>query len=135
MRSKILKQISAWLPVILWSALIFKFSSGTIPKASPVFWEDFAVKKTGHILLFGALSLFLYRALRMNNFSKKKSAILAVIITIFYGASDEFHQTFTQGRTPRIRDVFIDGVGATLVTLATYYLPDKVSKKNIRFNF
>ena len=118
----------AWLPIVLWAGLIFRFSSGTIPLASKIYWQDFAVKKTGHVLLFGALSLLIFRALRMNRVSRMKAAILAVLLATFYGGTDEFHQMFTQGRESRLRDVFIDGGGATLVILATYYLPSKLSK-------
>ena len=62
-KTKIVKYLNLWLPVVLWAALIFKFSSGTIPVASSVYWQDFVVKKTGHFLLFGVLSVFVYRAL------------------------------------------------------------------------
>jgi VanZ family protein len=129
MREKIEKQISAWLPVILWAGLIFHLSSGTVPLASTIYWQDFAVKKTGHVLLFGALSILIYRALRMNKIDRKKAAVFAVILSTFYGATDEFHQMFTQGREARVRDVFFDGGGATLVVLAAYYLPAKFSRK------
>lgn len=129
MRSKIIKQTSAWFPVILWCVLIFHFSSGTIPVASTVYWQDFAVKKTGHVLLFGALAILLYRALRMDKVDQKKAAIWAVILATLYGGTDELHQMFTQGRESRLRDVFIDGVGATLVILVAYYLPPRLSKQ------
>lgn len=129
MREKIEKQLSAWLPVILWALLIFHFSSGTIPVASTIYWQDFAVKKTGHVLLFGAMSILIYRALRMNKVDRKRAAVLAVILSTLYGATDEFHQMFTQGRESRIRDVFIDGLGATLVVLVVYYLPPGFSNK------
>lgn len=128
MKDKIIKQIYAWLPVILWAALIFHFSSGTVPVASTVYWQDFAVKKTGHVLLFGFLALLIYRALRINRINNKKAAIYAVLFSFFYGATDEFHQLFTQGRESRVRDVFIDGGGAALVILVLYYLPPKLSK-------
>ncbi len=129
MREKIVKQLNAWLPVVLWAFLIFRFSSGTIPVASAVYWQDFAVKKFGHVLLFGILSVFVYRAFRINKVNRKNAAIWAVVIATFYGATDEYHQFFTQGREARIRDVFIDSVGATLIVLAVYYLPPTFSKK------
>jgi VanZ family protein len=120
MSNKILKQFSAWLPVLLWAILIFHFSSETIPVASSVLWQDFAVKKTGHILLFGALGILVYRALIINGVEKKRALIWAIILAIIYGASDEFHQMFTEGREARIRDVFIDGLGATIFSFLTY---------------
>jgi len=129
MREKVLRQLNAWLPVVLWAFLIFHFSSGRVPVMSTVYWQDFTVKKIGHVLLFGALALLVYRGLRMNKVSRTKAAIWAVILATFYGGTDEFHQMFTQGRESRVRDVFIDGGGAALVILVAYYLPPKLSKK------
>lgn len=129
MRAKIVRQLYAWLPVILWAALIFRFSSGTVPLASTVYWQDFAVKKSGHVILFGALAVLIYRGLRMEGIDKKRSAFWAVILSTLYGATDEYHQMFTSGRTSRIRDVLIDSMGSTLVILVTYYLPPKLSRK------
>lgn len=126
MRSKILQYISAWLPVILWCALIFNFSSGTVPVASNDYWKDFAVKKTGHVLLFGALALFLYRAFRISGVNKFHAAVAATILATFYGATDEFHQMYTLGREPRVRDVIIDGIGAGMVSGVLYYLPGRL---------
>jgi hypothetical protein len=121
---KIIKFLNLWLPPVLWAALIFKFSSGTVPVASPVFWQDFAVKKTGHVLLFGALAVLIYRGLIGQGLSRKKAAIWAVVGAFLYGATDEYHQMFTQGREARVRDVFIDGVGAGIIIYIIYrYLP------------
>lgn len=128
MKGNVVKKICAWLPVFLWAALIFHLSSGTIPIASKIYWQDFAVKKTGHVLLFGALSILIYRALRIEKVEKKHAAIWAVLLATFYGGTDEFHQMFTQGRESRLRDVFIDGIGAALVVWVAYYLPLKLSK-------
>lgn len=129
MRAKIARQLYAWLPVILWAVLIFHFSSGTIPLASAIHWQDFAIKKTGHVILFGILAVLVYRGLRMEGLDKKRSAIYAVLSATLYGATDEYHQMFTQGRESRIRDVFIDSCGAALIILAIYYFPPKLSKK------
>lgn len=128
-KSKITKQISAWFPVVVWAFLIFHFSSGNVPLASAIHWQDFAVKKTGHILLFGALAVLSYRGLRMNGIDRKKAAIWAIVMAGLYGASDEYHQMFTSGREPRVRDVFIDLGGASLIILAVYQLVPKLSKK------
>ena len=128
-KRKIIKFLDLWLPVILWAALIFKFSSGTVPVASTVYWQDFAVKKTGHVLLFGALAILIYRGLIGEGVSRGKAAIWAVLMAFLYGATDEYHQMFTQGREARVRDVFIDGVGAGILIFLVYrYLP-KFPKK------
>ena len=119
---KILQKLNLWLPVALWALLIFNFSSGRVPSVSDVYWQDFAFKKFGHILIYGALALLTYRALLGEGFSRKNAVITAILLSTMYGASDEFHQSFTRGREPTIRDVFIDGIGATLFTMLTYRL-------------
>ena len=44
---------------------------------------------------------------------ENKNIILLVIVVAFlYGLSDEFHQSFTPGREPTVRDMVIDSVGA-----------------------
>lgn len=130
---KIIRFLDLWLPPILWAVLIFKFSSGTVPVASPVYWQDFAVKKTGHVLLFGALAILVYRALIGEGVSRKKAAIWAVVIAFLYGGTDEYHQMFTQGREARVRDVFIDGAGAGIIIFIIYKFFSKFPKKFQKF--
>ncbi|MGA2910241.1 MAG: VanZ family protein [Candidatus Microgenomates bacterium] len=133
MKNRILKLLNLWLPPFLWAALIFHFSSGTIPVASPVYWQDFVVKKTGHILLFGALAVLIYRALLGEGVDRKKAAIYSVIFAMFYGATDEFHQMFTQGRESTVRDVFIDGIGAGVAIYLIYKFLPKLPKNFRKF--
>ena len=129
MRKKIIRKTSLWLPPLLWAFLIFRFSSGKIPIASAVYWQDFAVKKTGHVLLFGFLAILLYRSLRGEGVGRKRAAIWAVALATFYGVTDEYHQMFTQGREARVRDVFIDGAGALVAAFFAYHLLPKLPKK------
>jgi hypothetical protein len=122
--NKTLRFLSLWLPSVLWAALIFKFSSGSVPSASQVYWQDFIAKKIGHFILFAILSVFVYRGLIGEGVNRKKAAILAVAVAFLYGASDEMHQMFTQGREARIRDVLIDGLGAAATIFLIYkYFP------------
>jgi len=128
-KDKIIRKLSLWLPPVLWAVLIFHFSSGTIPVASAVYWQDFTIKKTGHVLLFGVLAILTFRALRGEGIERKKALIWAIIIATLYGATDEFHQMFTQGRESRVRDVFIDQIGAIIATYLTYVFLPKLPKK------
>lgn len=128
-KNQIWKFLNLWLPPLLWAALIFHFSSGRVPVASPIFWQDFTVKKTGHVLLFGVLAVLLYRALRGEGLSRKKAALWSVAIAFFYGGTDEFHQRFTQGRESTVRDVFIDGIGAGIIIYLIYQFLPKLPKK------
>lgn len=129
MAKKILRLLNLWLPPLVWAAMIFQFSSGTIPKASSDFWVDFVIKKTGHIILFAVLAILFYRALLGEGVNRKKAAYFAVLIALFYGAVDEFHQSFTQGREARLRDTFIDGVGAGFAIFMIYKFTAKLPRK------
>jgi VanZ family protein len=60
---------------------------------------------------YGLLASALWYA---QNFDQKKGW-LAWVLAVVYALSDEFHQSFTPGRTPSLVDVFIfDGGGAAI---------------------
>lgn len=111
---KLQKLVNYWLPPILWALVIFSFSSMQVTGTVDVHWKDFIVKKTAHLVEYGILAVLLYRALINSNLSKQKALFFAILIAGLYGISDELHQSFTPGREPRVRDVLIDTVGATI---------------------
>jgi len=119
MKSRINYVFTYWLPVVVWMAVIFKLSSGSVPSASPVYWQDFVFKKSAHMFFYGVLAILFYRALVATGVKKDKALIWAVVYAILYGMTDEYHQSFTQGREARIRDIGFDGVGATVFALIT----------------
>lgn len=127
------------MPVVLWAILIFNFSSGTVPNASNVYWQDFAFKKTGHVLLFGSMAALFYRALIGEGVGAKKAVITAIILATLYGATDEFHQSFIQGREAAIRDIFIDGIGAYIAGVFIYHflpiMPKEIKMLGFRMGF
>lgn len=108
------KVLNLWLPPFLWAALIFSFSSLQTIKTSEIYWQDFILKKTAHILEYGVFAALLYRALKESNVEKKKAAYYAIFIAVVYGVTDEIHQFFTPGREPKVRDVFFDAAGSAL---------------------
>ncbi len=126
------KLIKFWLPPALWALAIFSFSSFSTPKTSVIYWQDFLVKKTAHVIEYGILAVLLYRALKATGAGERKAGLLAIVIVFFYGITDEFHQSFTPGREPRIRDVLIDTAGAGLFIYAVWnWLPKAPEKIKI----
>lgn len=96
-------------------ALIFFLSSRPAITTSAVDWQDFIIKKTAHFIEFFILSWLIFYSLRhTTGWSQAKIAAAAFALAVIYAASDEFHQSFVPGRTPRIRDVLIDTCGAGL---------------------
>lgn len=119
--------ISYWLPFFVWSIVIFSFSSNPTVKTSEIHWQDFLLKKTAHVVEYFIFSLLLYRALINSGIKSKKMAIIVVISAFIYGLTDEFHQSFTPGREPKLRDVLIDTFGSILFI---YSLKNIILKNN-----
>ena len=107
------KIIYFWLPVVVWALVIFLFSSMPTNPVSQVYWKEFAVKKSAHMVEYAIFTILLYRALRVSGVEKTEAGIYAIILAVLSGISDEFHQSFTPGREPKVRDVFFDTLGST----------------------
>jgi VanZ family protein len=101
-RSRVL---TMWLPVVVWAAVIFAFSS--IPGLSTGLgtW-DTVLRKGAHMTEYAVLGVLLYRA-----FAREAPALATGIA---YAATDEFHQHFVRGRSASPVDVAIDAVGVAL---------------------
>ncbi len=106
------RQVWLWGPPIGWAGVIFLFSSLTVTPTSEIYWKDFIVKKAAHIVEYGIFAVLLYRALRGTGVEKLNAALISILESVIYGATDEFHQSFTPGREPRVRDVVFDTIGA-----------------------
>ncbi len=122
-----------WAPVILWTIVIFLFSSFPTQKASQIHWQDFIIKKSAHILEYFTLSLLTFRALRESGMDSKKALIYALFFSSLYGISDEYHQSFTPGREPKIRDVIIDLTGSLLGVISLKYFAFISTRSRIRY--
>lgn len=130
--------VKYFLPVILWMILIFGGSTNlgaprntsriivpVLRWLNPNVTEEtigkvqFAIRKSGHAGEYGILALLVWRALRSRrptppagwNWSDARRAVL---ISAFYAASDEFHQSFVASREASLWDVLLDTSGATV---------------------
>lgn len=118
-----------WVPPIIWAFIIFSFSSRPVVHASQINWQDFIIKKVGHIIEYAILATLFYRALKKFGVKGTKAGYYAILVTFLYGATDEFHQAFTPGRDSRIRDVIIDTFGAGLAIYSILDFLPKAPKK------
>jgi len=134
-----IKKIVLWILVILTCAMIFNFSSKegnnsyeqseavtkkvenvvtqiTDKESSYANFERVHkfVRKQGHFIEFAILGIFVFLLVRCYDFSMKKSLIIALLFVLFYAATDEIHQLFVEGRTGRVKDVFIDFFGSVI---------------------
>ena len=97
--------LTVWLPVLVWAAVIFAFSS--IPSLSSGLgtW-DTILRKGAHLAEYAVLGGLLYRALGREP--------LALAAGIAYAATDELHQHFVRGRHASPVDVAIDALGVAV---------------------
>ena len=79
-------------------------------------------RKLGHILLFGALGFCLRICLESWFSGRRFLTLWSLGIGIFYGASDELHQSFVPARSAEWHDVFVDAIGVALGVLAACLL-------------
>jgi VanZ family protein len=96
------RSLTHWVPVVLWAAVIFGFSS--IPSLSSGLgtW-DLVLRKGAHTTEYAILAVLLARALGRE--------LPAFAVGVLYAVSDEVHQHFVRGRHAAPLDVAIDSVG------------------------
>ena len=122
MKTKIDSAIGRWLPVFLWAAVIFAFSSITQIKVSEFFIWDFIAKKIAHISEYAILFALIFRATKGNFLS-------SFILTMLYAGSDEFHQSFVPGRSSAFYDLGFDLTGANIASYILWKLQQTPKNK------
>jgi VanZ family protein len=126
---KIAHFLNLWLPVVIWAAIIFLFSSRPTRRASEIFWQDFIVKKSAHVVEYAIFATLLFRAIKSSGVKRTNAGLFALLIAVLYGGSDEFHQGFTPGREPTVRDVIFDTIGASFAIYYIWNLLPKAPKR------
>jgi VanZ family protein len=134
--------LKAWIAAILWLILIAIESTALLSASNtsrilyPLLhflfgldWDRFDVwhfyiRKSGHVVGYGILSVLLFRAWRatlpaMSNVKwTPRWATIAILGTALVASLDEWHQTFIPSRTGRWQDVVLDtcaGIAAQLL--------------------
>jgi VanZ family protein len=105
-----------FLPLsLVWMSLIFIPSSLPGTLTGPDLPAFTVIKKIFHFLIFGVLSILYLNALRRRRPILEtgfKIFPVSPALTVLYASGDEYHQSFSIGRHPSVRDVFIDTSGA-----------------------
>jgi VanZ family protein len=102
-------RLSLWGPVAALMGVIFYLS------AQPdVPLPDGVDDKTAHYVAYMTLGLLVVRALARGLPARVTTgiAVITLVITIGYGATDEWHQSFVPGRSTELADLVADSLGA-----------------------
>jgi VanZ family protein len=97
--------VRRWLPVLVWAAVIFAFSSVPSLGTGLGTW-DLVLRKLAHATEYAILGALLLRALG--------AVAPAFLLGVAYAASDELHQHFVAGRHASPVDVAIDAAGVAI---------------------
>ncbi len=75
--------------------------------------------KIGHMVIYGTLALTAIFAFtgQLKDTRPQRILFLTLVFCLFYGISDEFHQSFIPGRSASVLDVLADCGGAAMVGL------------------
>ena len=137
--------LRAWWPGLVWIGLIafestdFFSAQHTSSMLYPLLTRLFGhinlysflvfhhyLRKTGHVIGFGMLSLLLLRGWRAtlapNHVWSWRVALLAWLGTVFVAAMDEWHQSFIPSRTGTWRDAVLDSTAGLVFLLVAYFM-------------
>jgi len=141
--------LKAWIALVLWLIVIaiestsFLSSQHTSRFLYPVlhflFGIDYAsfepyhyfIRKTGHVLGYGLLSILLFRAWRETLPSASglrwtfRWANIAVLGTCLVASLDEWHQSYLPARTGTVHDVILDTCAGIAAQIAIFLVPSK----------
>ena len=95
-------RLNAWLPVVLWAAVIFTISSVPSLDSGLGVW-DTVLRKMAHLGEYALLGGLLYRAVQREP--------AAIVLGSLYAVTDEVHQSFVTGRHGSPVDWLIDTAG------------------------
>ena len=110
-----LAALTLWAPPIVLMAVIFALSAQP-DLSSGLGTLDTILRKLVHMAEYGLLVFLWWRALREVAAGRAALAI-AVAIALVYSATDEYHQSFVEGRHGTPVDVLIDAVGMAAVAV------------------
>jgi VanZ family protein len=101
-------RLKGWLPPLIWAGVILTGTS--LPtSALPERVSDF--DKVLHFTIYAVLAVLLARWFAEVT-TRWRAVLLAMVITVTFGAIDEWHQQFVRGRYPERADLFADALGA-----------------------
>ncbi len=131
------------------TVVLYKVIAVVIPHVEPSFVQqlDEVLRKSGHFLGYGILSVLFFLALRNTNRDRLRPllsrswgiylsdlwraewVLIGMLTTVVTASFDEIHQTFIPSRTGRWQDVVLDTLGAAVLQVVVYLLSMRVLKQ------
>ncbi len=104
------QRLAPWLPPLVLMGVIFALSAQP-SLDSGLGWIDHIGRKFVHFGEYALLCFLWWRAIKTVT-NPRRAVVLAFLITSAYAVTDEYHQTFVDGRHGTPVDWLIDSAGA-----------------------
>jgi len=105
------------LLLFFYCGLIFMLShQPTLPMPLLFSHQD----KWVHASAYAVMAFFAWRAFRHQLHTRVLLACVVVVFCSLYGVSDEFHQSFVEGRDADVWDWLADTLGASMMAWALF---------------
>lgn len=110
------KQSLSLFFVVGWYSLIYWFSDQPNLPGFDQSWLNFLWFKSAHLLVYATLGTLVFICWRqfLPDLKWKQTFVLTLLVVLILATHDEWHQSFVPGRTPALRDVLIDLLGASV---------------------
>ncbi|MBI4209107.1 MAG: VanZ family protein [Deltaproteobacteria bacterium] len=115
------KNLLAWIPFVLYCALIFYFSSQ--PEWPSPLQKFKASDKVLHFVEYGILGFLWMLGVWRSRFRNSWVWIGGIFFILLFGASDEWHQSFVVGREMALGDWVADSLGGIVGLFAAHLVP------------
>ena len=109
------QSLATWLPPLALMAVIFYFSAQP-SLDSGLGLIDQIGRKVIHFAEYALLCFLLWRALETST-NPRRAVLLAFVLASAYAVTDEYHQSFVEGRHGTPVDWLIDSAGAAAAAL------------------
>jgi len=115
MRVTLLRRLDPWAPPLLLMAVIYLLSAQP-SLDSGLGVADTIGRKLVHFSVYALLALLSWRALR-ERMDPGRAVLAAFLVASLYAVTDEYHQSFVEGRSGNPLDWAIDTAGAGTAAL------------------
>lgn len=89
---------------------------------------NYPLRKAAHASEYFIFTILILIALKNSGVKGNKKFIIALVICFIYACTDEYHQTFVNGRTGQFSDTLIDTIGG-IIGCSIIVLKNKFVKK------
>lgn len=101
-----------WGPAVAWAAVIFGLSAQPGLKISSDASVDGPARHAAHGFVYTVLTVLIVHGLgQLGRPLTLRTAVIAGVLGVGYGITDELHQTFVPDRTGQAIDVGYDAIG------------------------